>query len=231
MGMSSRLVVALAVLAPMGLSAGRAAAATIFSEDFSDNSAGWILSPEWQIGSATASTGHAYGNPDPASDHTATPDNGVAGVVIGGNADTFSVHPFYYLASPAFDATGYDGVSLEFYRWLNSDYEPFMVNQVQAYDGITWQTLWQTGAAPGVTDSDWTLQTFDLTPYANPNTAVRFGFKIDSSNVMAVSGWNLDDVAVIGTVPEPAAATTALALAALAASRRRSRSLAARPLR
>jgi MYXO-CTERM domain-containing protein len=204
-------------------SAPHAGAATIFSEDFSDDAAGWSLGPEWQIGPAATSTGHAYGNPDPATDHTAaTADNGVAGVVIGGNANHFDVHFYYWLTSPTFDARGYDSVSLEYWRWLNSDYEPFMINRVEAFDGEQWQLLWQSGAAPGVTDAEWIQQSFDLTAHANATTAVRFGFRIDSGNSMIVSGWNVDDVTVTGVVPEPTTATAAAAaLAALATRRRR----------
>ena len=38
-----------------------ARAAIVFEEDFSDNSAGWVLGVEWQIGPAAPSTGHASG--------------------------------------------------------------------------------------------------------------------------------------------------------------------------
>ena len=224
MVMGRTLIALVGVAGLMGFASGDAArAATIFSEDFSDNSAGWTLGPQWEIGAAAASTGHAYGYPDPALDHTPTSDNGVAGVIIGGNAYHHDLHPYYYLVSPSFDATGYDTVSLEYYRWLNSDYAWYMLNRVEAFDGDTWQTLWQTGVAPGITDSEWTQQSFDLTALANENMAVRFGFSIESSESMIVSGWNLDDVTVTGTVPEPGAALGAFALAAFAFRRRRER--------
>src|SRR5688500_15464341 len=104
------------------------AASTVFYEDFADNDAGWTLGAEWQIGSATGSTGHTYGNPDPSEDYTPTADNGVAGVMIGGNAST-DVHPYRFLESPAIDTTSLTGVTLQYARWLNSDYLYFMHNK------------------------------------------------------------------------------------------------------
>ena len=185
-------------------------AAVLFSEDFSGNSAGWSLGPEWQIGSATASSGQNNGGPDPAIDHTPTTDNGVAGVNIGGNATT-TLHPsFYYLSSPAVDTLGKVGaITFEFYRWLNSDYSPFMQNVVEVFDGLTWQTIWSTGSYPGIQDSSWVLQTFDVTAYRNGAFQVRFGFNITTSpGVYTVSSWNVDDVRIYdeaGTTPLPAA--------------------------
>ncbi len=181
-------------------------AAYLFTEDFSDNSAGWTLGSEWQIGPAMSSAGQSAGNPDPGLDHTPTGDNGVAGVVIGGNAST-TVHPYYFLTSPTIDLSGQgSNLSLEFYRWLNSDYTPYMQNTIEVFDGTSWQPIWQTGPQPGVQDSAWTFQTFDISSYANSNFQARFGFNVGSSGVYTVSSWNLDDVGIhnnLNAVPIP----------------------------
>src|SRR4249920_783494 len=59
----------------------------LLRDSFANNSLGWTLGPEWEIGPASESTGHEIGYPDPATDYTSdSDDNGVAGVVIGGNA-------------------------------------------------------------------------------------------------------------------------------------------------
>ena len=168
----------------------------LFSEDFSDNSAGWILDTQWQIGPTASSAGQNFGNPDPAVDHSTTADNGVAGVVIGGNAAT-NIHPFYYITSPPINSAGVAGnLQLDYYRWLNSDYTPYMQNQVQVYDGTTWITIWQSGASPGIQDASWTFQSFDITAFKNPSMKIRFGFDIGSGGVFTVSSWNIDDVVV-----------------------------------
>ncbi|MBK8251512.1 MAG: hypothetical protein IPK82_02445 [Polyangiaceae bacterium] len=178
-----------------GLCTGGAGPTIYFADDFKDNSKGWTLGTEWAIGPAMMSIG-GTGNPDPATDHTPTADNGVAGVVIGGTAATV-VHPYYWLESPAFDTSAAAGpVILGFYRWLNSDYDPFMHNAVEVFNGNQWINLWTTGGPPGVMDAEWTFQEFDLTTYKNPSMRIRFGFDIGSTGVYTIGSWNIDDVLV-----------------------------------
>ncbi|MEZ4294513.1 MAG: hypothetical protein R3B70_06025 [Polyangiaceae bacterium] len=178
-----------------GLCAGGVGPTIYFADDFKDNSKGWTLGPEWEIGPAKASV-PGVGNPDPAMDHTPTADNGIAGVVIGGNAST-NLHDYYYLESPAFDTSGAAGsVILGFYRWLNSDYDPFMHNRIEVYNGNQWITLFTSGGPPGIMDNAWTYVEFDLTAYKNASMRVRFGFDITSGGVFTIGSWNIDDVLV-----------------------------------
>ena len=178
-----------------GLCAGGMGPTVYFSEDFKDNSKGWVLGPEWQIGPAMPSDGFT-GNPDPAMDHTPTNDNGVAGVVIGGNAST-NLHSYYWLESPPFDASAATGqVILGFYRHLNSDYDPYMHNRVEVYNGNQWITLWTSGPPPAVMDASWTFVQHNLTNYKNPQMRVRFGFDITQGGVYTIGSWSVDDVLV-----------------------------------
>ena len=207
------------VVAIMLIATVRADAAAVFYEDFSDNDAGWVLGSEWQIGAASASSGHTSGNPDPSQDFTPTSDNGVAGAMLGGNVTT-DIHFYRYLESPAIDTTSLTTAVLQYARWLNSDYTPYMNNTVEVYDGTAWNIVWQSGATPAVTDSAWTPQSFDITPFSNAALRVRFGFNVDSADALVVSGWNVDDVQI---VPEPASVGLVALLAGLAAQRRQSR--------
>ena len=166
-----------------------------FADDFKDASKGWILGPEWQIGPAMASI-PGQGFPDPSMDHTATADNGIAGVAIGGNAQTM-LHPWYYLESPAFDTANAQGsVILGFYRFLNSDYDPYMHNDIEVWDGSQWVQIWVTGPFPGIEDSEWTYISHDITAYKNAAMRIRFGFDITSGGVFTIGSWNVDDVLV-----------------------------------
>lgn len=168
----------------------------LFQEDFSDNLAGWTLDTEWEIGPAVVP--FCAGGPgweDPATDNSPSADNGIAGVVIGGCAST-TIHPFYYLTSPVVNTTGATSLYLDFFRWLTSDYTPYMQNTVEVWDGAAWVTIWATGGFPGVTDMSWNLQTFDISAYANANLQVRFGFNINSGGVYTIGQWNLDDVSI-----------------------------------
>jgi hypothetical protein len=213
------------LLASFLLGAAASSGATpLFMEDFSDNSAGWILGDTWQIGPTSTSLGHVYGNPDPAMDHTPTADNGVAGVVLGGNAPA-NLHPAYYLTSPVIDTSVPGSVTLQFQRWLNSDYMPYMRNTVEVFDGSTWVTIWSTGGSPGVRDDTWTLQSFDVTAYKSSSFQARFGYSIGSLGVYTVSSWNVDDFRVETDTPVPEPGTLLLVGAGLTAlaARRRSR--------
>jgi hypothetical protein len=186
-------------LCTAGVCGGGVGPAVYFAEDFHDNSKGWVLGPEWQIGFATASPDFGLGA-DPATDHTATLDNGVAGVVIGGNAAT-NLHPYYFLESPAFNTAGAVGpVILGFYRWLDSDYDPYMHNTIQVWNGSSWVTLWTSGSSE-ILDSPpygvgWTFIQHDLTAYKNAGMRVRFGFDIMDLGVYTIGSWNIDDVLV-----------------------------------
>jgi subtilisin family serine protease/Ca2+-binding RTX toxin-like protein len=170
---------------------------TYFSDDFANNTKGWTLGTEWQIGAAKTSTGHAYGNPDPGTDNTPTADNGVAGVVIGGNAST-ALHGFYYLTSPIINTTTATTLFFEYARWLNSDYTPYMQNTVDIFNGSSWVNLSSTGASPGITDNAWTPQQFDISAHKSASTQVRFGFNVGSGGAFTVSSWNVDDVKIYG---------------------------------
>lgn len=174
-----------------------------FEEDFSDNSAGWTLDTEWQIGSALASPSPgACGNGDPGTDNTPTADNGIAGVVIGGNAST-AIHPYYYLTSPPIDLSLAAGaVWLSFYRWLNSDYTPYMQNAVEVWDGSTWVTVWSSGEGPGIQDATWVAHAYDVSAYVSNAFQVRIGHRIESGGAYNCSSWNVDDL-TLGDFPVP----------------------------
>ena len=116
--------------------------------NIASNAAGWTLDTEWQIGPAMASSPTQAGNGDPATDTSTTADNGIAGVVIGGNAAQ-SIHSYRYLTSPAVNTDVAGPVTLSFNRWLNSDHLPYMQNSVEVWNGTSWTTIWETGEAPG----------------------------------------------------------------------------------
>jgi hypothetical protein len=173
-----------------------------FSEDFSDNSRGWTLDPEWQIGAAQVSSGHQQGNPDPGVDHTSSSDNGVAGVTIGGNYIVNPIHSTsYYLTSPVINLASATTPQLTYWRWLNCDYDPFTVHTVEVFNGTSWVVIW-TNSTMGntfVTDNSWTRITNDVTAYKNANFRVRFGFKTGKQGqflAWIMSGWNVDDVTI-----------------------------------
>ncbi|MEZ4297716.1 MAG: hypothetical protein R3B70_22355 [Polyangiaceae bacterium] len=171
-----------------------------FSEDFSDNSAGWILGTEWQIAPAKAGPNIGFAFPDPDTDHTPTADDGVAGVVIGGDPAP-TPHGYYYLESPPFDTSSAAGsVVIGYYRWLNSDGHPNMHNRVDVWNGTQWITVWSSGDFHF--ETSWTFQQHDLTAYKNPQMRVRFGFDMGQFAFGEFSSWNIDDI-LVASAPCP----------------------------
>lgn len=173
-----------------------------FSESFANNTAGWTLGPEWEIGPAVA--GPAGNCEDPGTDTSPTADNGIAGVEIGGCSPSSLIdliHPYYYLTSPVIDTSVAPGaVWLQFYRWLESDYTNFMNNVIEVFDGTTWVMVWQSGSV-GIHDApNWVFVSHDLTAYKNANMQIRFGFNIGSTGVFDEGSWNVDDVLVANLV-------------------------------
>ena len=166
----------------------------IFRDDFSADK-GWEFGTEWERGPAQASGG-GTGNPDPSSDFTASDDNHIIGVVIGGNAAQ-SLHDYYWATSPTIDTQNASNLRLYFRRWLNSDYLPYMANAVDVYNGSAWKRIWESGNSPGIADNAWQFLDYDVTAHKGSSFRVRFGFKISSGGVFSVASWNVDDVQVV----------------------------------
>lgn len=175
----------------------------VFYEPFANNNAGWQLGTEWGIGSAQASI-PGSGNPDPSVDHTATADNGIAGVVIGGNATTV-LHDYYYLTSPVINTAAIPGTAwLSLWRWLNSDYNNYMDNRIEVFNGNTWTAVFSGPACCSpIYDNQWSQQSFDVTAYKNANFRFRIGHKIGAGGAFTVGSWNVDDVVVGPAVCSP----------------------------
>ncbi|MEZ6197082.1 MAG: hypothetical protein R3F20_15345 [Planctomycetota bacterium] len=120
-------------------------------------------------------------------------------MVLGGDPLDV-ITPLTCMESPAVDTTGMVSPNLGFDRFLNSDYLPFMQSSIEVWDGASWVQIWETGTA-GVTltDSAWTHQNFDLTPYSNAALQVRFCYEIGNTGVYDISSWNVDNVVIFDT--------------------------------
>ncbi len=169
----------------------------VFKEDFSGgNAKGWTLDEEWQVGAAQPGPVGNLPPGDPGVDHSPGSDNMVAGVVLGGVAKR-EAHAFRYLTSPPIDTTGLTYPALEFWRWLQADMEPYMVNHVDVFDGAKWHTLWHAQKEELVNDKAWTRFAYDVSKYKSVNFRFRIGFSVPAGDtVLAVGSWTIDDVTV-----------------------------------
>lgn len=171
-------------------------------ERFADDSGGWMLGANWEIGAATESAqGGAGTGKDPAMDHSPSGDNGVAGVLIGGL--TSGSQSFTYLESPSVDLQGAAGtLDLSLWRWLNSDVDPKMQSVIEVRDGNSWTTLWENDGNAVVADDMWMVQEFDVTDYKSADFRIRIGYKATGA-AADVGGWNVDDVLLAPPTCQP----------------------------
>ena len=175
-----------------------------FTDDFSYNQ-GWTGlggSGEWTIGVATGGAGSdTYGGPDPAQDHTPTSDNMVLGndLTSGTGGDySSSLSTTYWITSPAMDCSDFNGVVLNFWRWLGVEKNNYDHAYLQAYNGTSWVTLYENSSSD-LNETAWGVQEYDVSAIAdsNPNFQIRFG--IGSSDGSGnFCGWNIDDLALKG---------------------------------
>jgi len=160
-----------------------------------DTDPGWTLDgSEWQWGQPTGGGDSPFSYPDPVSGFTSS--NVIGYNLSGAYANKMSSTE--WATTPTIDCRGTDVVKLAFYRWLNVD----NANKDQApieisNDGSNWSQLWINSSA--VTDSSWQRQEFDISVYAadQPTVYVRWGMGPTNTN-KPFSGWNIDDVSVIG---------------------------------
>ena len=168
-----------------------------FEEDFGDNSNGWELGPEWEIGPAAA-TGCASGCVKNASgtDHTPdTDDNGIAGPNIG-SCSPKVVHDWYCLTSPEMNMEGSPDVQFVFWREAHTDYPNFYHAIVDVWNGSAWVNLFTKAAGGCLNDPTWTKVTYDVTAHKNDGLKVRWCFKIGSNGVYGCPGWRVDDIKI-----------------------------------
>ncbi|MBK9127920.1 MAG: agmatine deiminase family protein [Phycisphaerales bacterium] len=160
-----------------------------------NTSPGWTTQGQWAFGQPTGQGGTQHGFPDPASGFTGT---NVYGVNLSGDYSTTVGGPWYVTTGPL-DLDGVTSVKLRFRRWLNSDFQPYVYAYVEgSSNGTTWATIWQNGTAE-IAENTWSLQEYNIAALADnqPAFRLRWGYRVGSS-AWAYSGWNIDDVELIG---------------------------------
>lgn len=165
---------------------------------------GWTRTGEWAFGTPTGGGAVSYGNKDPTAGATGT---NVLGVNLSGDYATAIAGPFY-VTTTALNLTGVTSSKLRFSRWLNTDYSPYAYATVDvSNNGTTWTNVYQNPATGEVTDSAWTMVTYDISSVADNQSTVfiRWGYQT-GSGVFAYAGWNIDDVQVLGN-PAPGSPT------------------------
>ncbi|MEZ6197083.1 MAG: hypothetical protein R3F20_15350 [Planctomycetota bacterium] len=202
--MNSRLTTYfLCACVALAFGATSASAQVLFFEKFDNNAAGWSMTGDWAIGATSVGTTVAIncGLPDPDFDASGDLNGGVAGAGLGASIDGDNVYGPVFLTSPAINAHGQAKLMLEFQRWLNADYDPYMASTVEVFDGCNWVLLvnYGSGGSPTqINDSSWVTVQFDITAYANKDLRVRFGYQVFTIGAYDdCAGWNVDNVKIL----------------------------------
>lgn len=177
----------------------------LYSDPF-ESDLGWTLEGEWEIGVPQGLGGSLLGGPDPS---VAFEGSQVLGLDLSGqgsHAGNYEPQISQWATSPTFDATGRTQVELRFWRWLGVEESGEDQAILEAYDGASWTEVWSN---PPITlsDSNWALETFDLTPILAGAADARLRFGVVSSFNRHFCGWNVDSLEVFEpTTCSPAAA-------------------------
>ena len=113
-----------------------------------------------------------------------------------------NISPMSYATSPIIDCSGYNNVAISFRRHAyfenTSDYDRATV---EVYDGNTWHVVFDSDDIPdNIEDSEWTLQSPDISTYGDNNDSFRIRFGLESDTSTSYRGWFIDAVRVIGDV-------------------------------
>ncbi|MGB2824653.1 MAG: C25 family cysteine peptidase, partial [Phycisphaerae bacterium] len=157
-----------------------------------DGDPGWTLDGGWAWGTPVGGGSHAG---DPSCGHTG--DRVVGYNLLGDYGD--GIYPAEYATTPAIDCSGFEDITLGFYRWLGVESAEYDRASVQVSgDGVSWVTVWRNPMAD-VSDSGWLYQEFDISPVADGQPAVRVRWGMGPTDGwVTFPGWNIDDVMVIG---------------------------------
>ncbi|UCD76933.1 MAG: right-handed parallel beta-helix repeat-containing protein [Phycisphaerales bacterium] len=161
-----------------------------------DMEPGWYAEGEWGFGQPLGQGGYNFGNPDPTSGYTG--DN-VYGYNLEGDYSVDVGGP-YYLTTGAIDCSDLTHVELHFYRWLNSDYQPYVYQTIEvSSDRAGWTLIWENGSSE-IAENAWSAQEYDISAVADlqPTVYIRWGHEVASAGAWAYSGWNIDDVQIWG---------------------------------
>jgi hypothetical protein len=164
-----------------------------------DTDPGWTRQGQWAFGHPTGQGGATHGYPDPTNGATGA---NVFGVNLSGDYSTTPGGPYYLIAGPL-NFAGCLNITLQFQRWLNTDYQPFAYATIDvSSNGTTWSPIFANGTGGEIADSVWTNCQYDISVVANnqPNVYVRWGYQI-ASGAYAYSGWNIDDIGFLGLPP------------------------------
>lgn len=175
----------------------------IFQDDF-ETDKGWTLTGEFERGTPQGLGGVNYGNPDPSSAENGVYVLGTDITGLGTNIGDYEPNVSdrgYSATSPVINCSDYTNVILDFQRWLNVEVPAYDHAYIEVTnDGSTWNVVWENSSE--ITDNSWSLETVDISAYADDSPTLQVRFSIGSTDGgWQYSGWNIDEFEVRGDPP------------------------------
>ncbi len=159
---------------------------------YMDSDPGWTISGGiWDFGQPTGQGGE-YGHPDPDSGYTGP---NVIGTNLNGDYPNYADCS---ITSGPFDFSNVSDAVIYFRRWLNVEQPSYdqATFSISTNGGSNWQQVWQNPEE--ITETSWSLQSYDISNWADYQPDVRFRFSITSDGGWRYSGWNIDDIEICG---------------------------------
>jgi hypothetical protein len=161
----------------------------LFKDQFESNT-GWTLEGEWQIGAP-----QGKGQTDPTTAFAGSQVLGHDLTGLGHSPGNYEAGSNQRAASPVINASSLVGGRLVFRRWLNSFNNA--IAHVEVKKNGTWYSVWTSPQFFGVSEGAWSLQTIDISQYADGNSSLQIGFRQTGGTAgNQRGGWNVDRLVV-----------------------------------
>jgi hypothetical protein len=178
------------ILDPSG---GRVIQQAMYIEDF-EGSHGWSLTGEFEVDYPQGKGGLTKGRPDPSvaysGDKVLGTDLTGLGSLPGDYEKNIPTNNPYSATSPLIDGSYFKNISLQFYRYLNTDNTDTAAIEYKLENSSQWVTIWQNEKR--YIDTEWQKKVYsNLTYLSRKKFNIRF--KLGSSDAIDnYSGWNID---------------------------------------
>ncbi|HET6584669.1 MAG TPA: hypothetical protein VFG69_14520 [Nannocystaceae bacterium] len=160
----------------------------IYCTGFEDLAAGWSLTGDFGAGVPGG------GSPDPGSGVT-TPE-----VLANALAGTYSPFTAAFAKSPPVATAGFQGVRLQYRRWLTVEDGFFDQAAITVDDSPVWNNFTSQDmdyATMHHIDREWRFHDVDITAQALDGQ-ITLGFSLTSDGGLELGGWTIDDLCIVG---------------------------------
>jgi hypothetical protein len=160
----------------------------LFRDTF-ETTTGWTLEGDWQIGTPR---GLGTPQPDPSAAFEGSKVLGQDLTGLGAYPGDFEPGTNFRAISPVINGASLTGGQLKFRRWLNVSGSGVGIVEVRK-NGV-WNTVWSSPSLVGIADSAWSLQSIDISQFADANAQLQIAFRgfAGPGSTSHSASWNVD---------------------------------------